>query len=458
MLGIGLGLNKGKKVGTNYISEANLYFAQLPTQPDIIHKSYINDFIKIQISSGNFSKHDRLWIRGNQYQDGSYVSIVNPTSTISALISTPTWTQYQGYRGSTGKGLDTKFIPSIDGVNYNQNSACIWIYSLDNLKLDNAAGLASSDAGFTNVVALFPRQVDGKTDGLLNSTTDTLVAVENSMGLISVAYDGTTIRIYQNGVLKGSQIIASTGLSTHSIYELTWNLAGSLFGSWTGRIFASGIGSGDIDQVALFNEVSDLAANFGNVNRTIIFGDSFPYGSGATTRLNDRYTTLWSNNKGLMEDNRGVPGQSVNQTATSHFIISDIPQKKKVDKYLCLFWSMVNDASLSNGGTQSVVDTTTAYQSIIDTALSKGWSVVDMIMANDYYIVDTTDVPLTSYLLFRTAMIALANTNGILYIENYLYETANGGATLVVSAVPVINNHPNNLGQTAISTNIIANT
>ncbi len=439
--------------------DAQSFFDQLSPMPDDVIKGYYNNlFNSLQSGSNNFSKHDRLYIRGAEYQQNALVSLTNPTSTATSLIGSPSWTQYKGFTGSTNTGLNINYIPAADSVKYKQNSACIWAYSLTNLSKDNAAALAVSDTGFTNVIGLFPRQVDGNTDGLLNSATDTLIAVENSMGLISITYDGTTLSVYQNGVLKGSALVTSTGLSTHSIYELTWNLAGSLFGSWTGTIFATGIADGTVNQSELFTSISNFAASVGNINRVIFLGDSFPFGSGAVPRLSARYTTLLSNNKVWMEDNRGVPGQSVNQTTNIHFDINNVPTKTAVDKYLCFFWSMLNDASLSNGGTQSVTDTISAYQLIINAALSKGWSTSNLIMANDYFIVDTLDVPLVSYLLFRTACMNLANSNGILYIENYVYELNNGGTTLIVSAVPVVNNHPNNLGHTAIATNLEANT
>lgn len=244
-----------------YSLQTKAWFAQHSVQESDADKLKFNDAIKAMALSGNLAKHDRLWFRGTGIEDNALVSVANPsTASLTVKISTPTWTQYEGYTGEATKGLNWQYIPSTDGVNFLQNDACLWAYCRTNLNTGYAVGSAS-----LTVESSFAPRLAGSYYGSMNDALahDTLVSSANSFGLFSVVRSGGTIYLYKNGVLQTSEAFASTSLINKTIYELVLNFDGAMFGPYIGNVFASGAGAGSIDQVALYNEINGLATSFG---------------------------------------------------------------------------------------------------------------------------------------------------------------------------------------------------
>lgn len=248
-----------------YDSDAQAFFNQLPTQPSDTIKGYYNTlFRSLKGGNNNFDKHDRLFIRGSQYQDNALISLPNPTSTATTEVNSPSWVQYQGYTGAATKYLNLNYTPSSSGVNFTTNSACIWVYSRTNL---NAAAMYAIGVAQTagNESSIAPR-LSGDFYGSMNDDIahNTFVASANSLGLFScVRTNANTVQLWKNGVLVATDTFASGAKPTISMFELGLNFDGSLFGSYPGNVFASGIGSGTIDQAELYTSIQNFATLLG---------------------------------------------------------------------------------------------------------------------------------------------------------------------------------------------------
>lgn len=251
------------KAFVSYDSDAQTFFNQLPTQPgNTMKENYNTLFNSLKGGSNNFAKHDRLYIRGSEYQDNALISLPNPTSTATTEVNSPSWVQYQGYTGAATKYLNLNYTPSSSGVNFTTNSACVWGYSRTNLNAGYAIGVAQA-AG--NESSIAPR-LSGDFYGSMNDAIahDTFVASANSLGLFScVRTNANTVQLWKNGVLVATDTFASGAKPTISMFELGLNLDGSLFGSYAGNVFASGIGSGTIDQAELYTSIQNFATLLG---------------------------------------------------------------------------------------------------------------------------------------------------------------------------------------------------
>lgn len=256
-----------RNFGVNsYNPSTQAYFDQLSTQPDLNIKSFYNNRIGQSVASGNFAKMDRWFVLGAQYEDNAKVSIVNPTSTNLVKISTPNWTQYQGYTSATGKCINSKFTPATDSINYTQNSACFWFYIRTQSAIEAYCGGCADGVAANNEMSMIVRNASDLLKGWINNAdaSDIAVSQTSSLGLFSlVRMTSTQIAVYWNGVNIGSTSISSQGLSINEFYVGALNYNGSMFNPSGRQCFAFGIGSGTMDQVALYSEINGLATDFG---------------------------------------------------------------------------------------------------------------------------------------------------------------------------------------------------
>ncbi len=418
------------------------YLNQLPTQPDAIIKGYIDNFISNRIASGNFAKDDRVFLRGNQYQDGSYISIANPTSTPSTPIGTGTlrWKQFQGFitdPDTSAVALNWNYIPSIDGVNFSQDNACLWFYSLVDDIHQLEVDLRSIDPDFNQTFLYTDNNL--LLNGTLNqSLGGTSKSILTTNGLFSIVRKNSTLQLWFNGVKIKEESITSNELQTTTICELGAYISGSISFTSFKRLFMSGAGSGDIDQVAHFNEIDGLAKSFGvsisQLNYWSFFGDSETYGYNLANPT-EPWQWILTNNKNVYYHNRAANGQTIAAFLSSGQII--FPKNHPGEK-IFLSW-YIND--FVAGAT--IDDFKANWQTVINMALAAGFSkTIDIIITKEWYITDAN--VLAGVPPYITAIQDIATANGItncISLASLTYSLQNDGLHATISGHVDIANH-----------------
>lgn len=264
MIGIGISpfLTKNGRDGVVYDADAQLYFNQLSPQPSLSYKAAI-DALVIQLKADfNWALLDRLWIHGTEYAQHATISIKNPTSTAISVSGSPTFTANVGYTGNgTTSYLNLNYNPSIDGVNFTQNSALIGVYSRLVQGSDNSVIMGRFEAGTNTALALnfgalgklYAANANGQ-DIFANTTTKGFFTVTRSAAAI------TNLSLNGNSIASSSS--ASTALQNGSLYALGWNNNGTAGNFSTNQISVSVIG-GAMFNNTLYSAIQTFATTIG---------------------------------------------------------------------------------------------------------------------------------------------------------------------------------------------------
>lgn len=124
------------------------------------------------------------------------------------------------------------------------------------------------------------------------------------------------------------------------------------------------------------------------------FGDSTSFGTGATVPLTDRWPALLSLSKGWRELNRAVGGSTlekrvpVNPFGALNMVdrVSLIPNKTADCKGLFFLFG-ANDAG-TNAANYTDVNFIADYSTIIDAAITKGWTADRIVLLSMSYVLD----------------------------------------------------------------------
>jgi hypothetical protein len=234
--------------------DADLYFSQLTGTVSDQFKHDVKVLVHKLKKQNMWNKLDRLWLLATENQQNSTISLVNPLSTPLTEYNNPTWTANQGYTGNSGASsyIDTNYNCSIDGVAFQQDSGCLFMYSRTNLD-----GVVN-DIG---VVTQFPQNINCLTlrnsnlmDPYLNSPSqNTQIPCTDSRGFFVCNRNSPTlIEVYKNGTLFGSTPGNSTAVPFLNNFLLCINYLGNP-GFYSDRQLAvAGFGGGDLNQT-LFN-------------------------------------------------------------------------------------------------------------------------------------------------------------------------------------------------------------
>lgn len=195
------------------------------------------------------------WCRiygGVEYQPHASINIVNPTGLLSIEVNSPSWST-GGYTGDGATSyIRNRFFPSVDGVNFQMDSACLYSYTRTNI-----AG-AYVDIGCRNsnfwLSVNFPKFTDDKFYFYVNNTPalDASVVVADALGsFASVRTDGNTIKGYKNGVEISSGAVPSSGLPSSEMFTGANNNDGVATAFSPRQNAASLSGSGLLNQAKL---------------------------------------------------------------------------------------------------------------------------------------------------------------------------------------------------------------
>ncbi len=198
------------RLGIAYSPEALAIFAAMTTPPSDARKIIINTLVNLLISSGLWSLFDILYLLAAADSQASLINWKNPGAFTAIVVNTVTFVADRGHtsNGTNGR-LRTQFIPSVNGVNYQQNNASLWSWSLT----DSAA--AGADMGnLTTPRCFFLPRTGGNFQLDVNGSASVTTPNLSTLGLNGASRAvNTHVRAWRNGVQIGADLAsASTGL------------------------------------------------------------------------------------------------------------------------------------------------------------------------------------------------------------------------------------------------------
>ena len=112
--------------GTEYQAVYDAY----DTKPDAADAAIDNTMIAGWVSDGVWSKIDGIWIFANHIIGAdSLRNWKDPSGTLATAYNSPAFDQWEGWTGNGSNAyIDLNWIPSVNGVNYTQNSASMGGY------------------------------------------------------------------------------------------------------------------------------------------------------------------------------------------------------------------------------------------------------------------------------------------------------------------------------------------
>lgn len=252
--------------GAAYDPDAQLYFDQLTGSITDGWKNAVNTLVLTLKSDGNFTLLDRMWIHASENQQNARISLVNPTSTAITEVNSPTWTANQGYTGDgSSTYLDSGFNPSLSGVNFTQNSACVGVYCRTSTQSSGIDMGHNSNAG-ANVSYIVTRFTDNRAYFRANVSSLGVISVASTDARGLFASVRTTSNNYA-GWKNGSSVVTGTNtsgtMSNNNMFILAINGGGSPTAYSNRQISISFAGSGSVDQNKLYTAIQTFATTIG---------------------------------------------------------------------------------------------------------------------------------------------------------------------------------------------------
>lgn len=197
------------KVISSYCYEAIQYFNSLAVQPSEARKAIYNDAIVALKDAGIWSLADAIQVYAAADQPAALMDWKRLTSG-SWTAGDGAFVADGGFANGLTSYLSTGFNPSTDGVNYQQDSACIAVM-LRNYTGGSGIILSASDMLITTDIGYIEGDVYGFVNsGADNPTTQTTASPE---GLLIVQRTGATaVAAYVDNVAAGTSSEPSTAV------------------------------------------------------------------------------------------------------------------------------------------------------------------------------------------------------------------------------------------------------
>jgi len=188
---------------------------------DITPGTLWGDYEVILTAAGNNQLIFRATIDGCSIDDVSVVEWTNATA-----YNAPTFTAFEGFTGADTKYIDCNWNPSVNGVNYTQNSASQIIYvRTDIAHLNTRYGVSGSADGKN--IFIMPRRSESPTKAAIETNDNTQIytadAVSGDGMLINTRTAAAVNKLYRNKVTIINATTTSTGIPTFSPYCLAGN-------------------------------------------------------------------------------------------------------------------------------------------------------------------------------------------------------------------------------------------
>ena len=236
-------------------TEAIAWASNCTTWPDPKTLYAVNQFIKNCKNHGNWGLMDRFWLLGTGIQDNSLVSLINPTSAKLIQNGTPTWIQYVGWKGDGSAAyFDTGYLPGVSNVQANGTnlSAGVWASIINTnsggVDMGTCCGALTIcswfEAGYNRLIEMNDSNITG--------------SLNTDIGLFcGVRTVPTTTNVWVNGVdVFNTGSVGGGGWASGSNIDI-FRYGGIGYPS-NAQLFLAYIGSGNMDQVAFYNDCQML--------------------------------------------------------------------------------------------------------------------------------------------------------------------------------------------------------
>jgi hypothetical protein len=199
--------------GQSFLPQSVALFAAMTTPPTTARKILINNTIGALLSAGIWSQLDVLYVLAAADNQAARLNWINPSTFMALPVNAPTFAVDRGYTGDgSSSRLRTQYTPSVNGVNFTQNSASIWVWS--RTQAQGAPRDVGSVTGTTMQSSVSIRNTSDNMSIFINDGTAGTPANSNSVGFFgSQRVSSTTKRAWGNGAQVGADVtLTSVGL------------------------------------------------------------------------------------------------------------------------------------------------------------------------------------------------------------------------------------------------------
>lgn len=241
--------------GAVYDPATKAIYNAISTPPGVAFESVLNTAIITLKSNSAFSALDWLNVVGMPDQQASTLNWIDPTKYVATDVAPLVFSPYWGLarNGGVGNGYrNSNFNPKANAVQASQNAACFWVYTNYQKAYTGTSHYYGAQNDITTANQAFMRSqflISGvqNVSGWLNMSNNATNFPDSSNGigiLMVEKVNSTTVKIYFNNTLLGTQTITSTDLVNLKLFLLGLNYDGSYFTSpQEDQVYAAGFGN-----------------------------------------------------------------------------------------------------------------------------------------------------------------------------------------------------------------------
>jgi hypothetical protein len=222
MININLNINSIniKKFSAEYRTVYNAF----TIKPNAAVAAEQNKLVKYLVNSGVWTKLDIFYIfAGHTNTSGeSLINWKSPGTFNATAVNSPSFVSLEGFvsDGATSY-IDTNWIPSLNGVNYTRNNACIGTYIRANI---SASEFDFGAIDSSHWVIINTRTGSDEFNIRINSDIGSNASNTDSKGLYVVNRVLSTEQdLYKNKIRVINDSVASSGVPTVKLYALCRN-------------------------------------------------------------------------------------------------------------------------------------------------------------------------------------------------------------------------------------------
>lgn len=209
------------------IAEYFTVYEAFATKPNAAKNTIYNNMVKGLVDGGYWARMDGFYFHAAHINTGgeAHINWKLPGTFNSTAFNAPTFTIDQGILGNgTNQYIDYNWIPSVNGVNYIQDSASQILYIRTNV---TSAGQHGIDAIEGTQVALIPKYTNSEAYIKTNDNTWITVANTDGSGLYFNTRTAAAVnKLYRNKTAIINGTTASTGVPTKKMFSLAFNQDG----------------------------------------------------------------------------------------------------------------------------------------------------------------------------------------------------------------------------------------
>jgi len=259
----------GKSAGVA-VDDAAAIIAAMDVTPDAARQTLITQTVTALKDAGIWEQLDALWVMAAHHEQAGRLNWKSPATFTLSAQGVIAFTADQGWQGNGASGyMNTGWIPSTNGANYELNNASFGFYSRTDISAP-----APRDMGCRQSAALdrlTHLAINSEESGFgvrhsahlhMNATIGRAVAglPTNSLGLfVARRTASNALQIYINGIQRATGSTASSSLPSFPFFIAARNTAGTPDG-FVARQYALAFAAAamsEAEQLAFYNIFQD---------------------------------------------------------------------------------------------------------------------------------------------------------------------------------------------------------